>query len=65
MAKTDMTTDRTFEPVSAGGSPRFAVYLPLAVFLGLAVLFAYGLTRNREIRDQIPGVTASPGYEAL
>ena len=53
MAKTDMTTDRTFEPVSAGGSPRFAVYLPLAVFLGLAVLFAYGLTRNA---DELPSM---------
>jgi cytochrome c biogenesis protein CcmG/thiol:disulfide interchange protein DsbE len=53
MAKIEMTTDRTIEPVSAGGPPRFAVYLPLAVFLGLAVLFAYGLTRNADVLPSV------------
>jgi len=53
MAKTDMTTDRAIEPVSGGRPPRFAVYAPLVVFLGLAVLFAYGLTRNA---NELPSV---------
>ena len=46
MTKTNMTTERAIEPVSANRPPRFAVYLPLAIFLGLAVLFAYGLTKD-------------------
>jgi cytochrome c biogenesis protein CcmG/thiol:disulfide interchange protein DsbE len=39
-------TDQAIEPVPSSGPPRYAVYLPLAVFLGLVVLFAYGLTRD-------------------
>lgn len=51
MDKTDKTSDRTIEPVSGGRPPRYAVYAPLVVFLGLAALFAYGLTRNA---DELP-----------
>ncbi len=51
MDKTDKTNDRTIEPVSGGGPPRYAVYAPLVVFLGLAAVFAYGLTRNA---DELP-----------
>jgi len=66
MAKTDMTTDRAIQPDSAGWPPRFAVYVPLAVFLGLAVLFAYGLTMNASelpsvlIGKQVPEFTLPP-----
>ena len=66
MPKTDMTTDRTIGPARAGGPPRFAVYLPLAAFLGLAVLFAYGLTMNPNelpsvlIGKPIPEFTLAP-----
>ena len=66
MAKTDMTTDRAIQPDAAGWPPRFAVYVPLAVFLGLAVLFAYGLTMNASelpsvlIGKQVPEFTLPP-----
>ena len=66
MAKTDMTTDRAIQRDAAGLPPRFAVYVPLAVFLGLSVLFAYGLTMNASelpsvlIGKQVPEFTLPP-----
>ncbi len=53
MPDTDMTTDQAIKPGSGGRPLRIAVFVPLAVFMGLAVLFAYGLTMNARI---IPSV---------
>ena len=56
MTKTDMTNDRTIGPVSGGGRSQFAFLAPVALFLGLAVLFTFGLTRNaREIPSVLIG----------
>ena len=56
MSKTDLTIDQQTGQASTGGPPRYAVFLPLAMFLGLAVLFAYGLTRNaRELPSVLIG----------
>ncbi len=53
MSKTDTTTDQAVESVSGSGPPRYAVYLPLAMFLGLAALFAYGLSKDA---SELPSV---------
>ncbi len=51
MPEIDMATDRTSRPEPSSGPFRLAVYIPLAVFLGLVLAFGYGLTRNA---DAIP-----------
>lgn len=49
MPEIDMAADRTSKPLSSSAPFRLAAYIPLAVFLGLVVVFTYGLTRNADV----------------
>ncbi|MHA1547448.1 MAG: DsbE family thiol:disulfide interchange protein [Alphaproteobacteria bacterium] len=66
MSKTDAAAGPTNERVTPRAPFRVSVYAPLILFLGLAVLFAWGLTRNAGdlpsalIGKSVPEFTLAP-----